>query len=552
MMRKIFALAVAVLLCVLAASLASADTVNLGFLGASVEFPLTYTLLTPGNLEQQATWLDNHDLSPASVASDFAARGVLVQAWGPEGDVCVEITAVQDDDSRAWGDIDEATKADRSHYRSRHLKDGYKDEGYTFQTAEWKNNPDLGGRWLMLRYKRTTGDTTYRGYMRRTIKRGATITIDLQVYNRALRNSDDSDINTIWNTWTFSEESTAFTPAAPAEGVATPTDAAETAESTEGAEAAAPAVTVTASSASKAPTNLKLETVPPEETNTGEFTVKGTCNPGLKLIGVLMRMSGSEPTRVETVAGRNGKFTLNVKLPQEGIWLMTLNIEDENGNIVDERVFTTTTYSANLLVVNFDNPLPDENHPITGDTYTISGKTLKNTTVQCIVDGKFNKQIKTNGTGVFRFKIDTAATGAYNFTLVMSKKNYSTRRYTSRYERTYTPEELFAKAVSSAIKPSYAQLTKKIDGYVGRIMVYNLYITDAQKAGDEWIVFGAMKRSGGTFKEQVAITCPENPGFETGTQHRMYGTCLGTYQVQDSVNGDQYLPCFELIAWNDK
>ena len=545
-LRRLFWMT-ALLLCLLAVTAASADTVSLGSLGASVEFPVTYTLLTPGSLDQQETWLSNHDLSAESLERDFAERGVLVQAWGPDGDVCVEITAVADNDSRTWPDIDEATKADRAHYRSRHLKDGYKSEGYTFQSAEWKNNPAPGGRWLMLRYKRTHDDVTSRGYMRRTIKRGATITIDLQVYGRALRTSDDSDINTIWETWVFSEEAVAFTPA---EGAATPTDLAEGAAA-EGQGTAA-AVTVQPASVKAVATNLKLETEPPEETNTGEFTVKGTCNPGLKLIGVLMRMSGSEPTRVEDTANRSGKFSLPVKLPQEGIWLMTLNVADENGNILDERVFTTTTYQANLLTVNFENPLPDENHPITGDTYVISGTTMKNTTVQCIVDGKYNKQIRTNGTGVFRFKIDTAATGAYNFTLVMSKKNYSTRRYTSRYERTYTPAELQAKAVSSAIKPSYAQLTKKIDGYVGRIMTYNLYITDAQKAGDEWIVFGALKRSGSNYREQVAIQCPEDPQFEVGSQHRMYGTCLGTYQVQDSVNGDQYLPCFDLIMWSEK
>ncbi len=521
-MRKSWAFLLIVLALLLCSAAAFADT-TLYFDKIYAECTLdesNYIILTPENLAMHQEWMSNRNLTSESMLADWDARGVLAQAWTTEGDACLEFTAVQDDASRTWFDLDQQTPAIRSTYRSGHLKGTlYKDEGYTYQSAEWKLTKQYG-RFLMLQYKRTVGEETYRGYARRAVRNGYTITLDYQVYGRKLKNADLNALNKVIGTWHFTQT--------------LPLGTATTGSGSE--------ITLVSQTA------MAFTKEPPAETSTGTFTVKGTCDPNLHVIGVVMRMSGNEPVRVETDASKKGAFSLDVKLPQEGTWLMTLTFV--NGDkVVGEKVFNTTLYQSTLLTVNFDTPVPDT---FPEDKFVLSGTTIKGVKMQLMVDGIMNKNITTGGAGKFSFKIPTETEQTYNITLTLQKKNYTTRRFNWTVTRKLTEDQWQERIKEEAIKPAYTTLTDKLTGYNGRIMTYAPYLESVQMDGDKYVLFMAMRNSKKNGFSQRIVVISETPApMQVGEQYRFYGTLNGTYEVIDEENGSRYYPCFDLLYWAD-
>lgn len=492
------------LVCLLCTVTALADNMTFNDIHATCTIPDDYIILTRSNLAVHPEWLSNHGTTAGEMIADWDDRGVLVQAWSAASDVCIEITAVQDDRALQFYDINEQNENTRKIYRQSHRSgEYYGSAGYRYDSADWKRS-NLYGRFLAMKYSRTVDGETVHGHQRRTIRNGYTITIDYIVHGRGLKTADQTAIDNILKTWRFTE-----------------------------------VLPKPAGVASK----VVITAMPPEETNTNTFTVTGTGDPGLHLTGVLMRMSSSDHVMVETTIGKDGKIKLPVTLPSEGVWLMTCTV-DNAGTVTEELVFNTTTYQKTLLMVNLDEPLPTV---LNDDKLVISGKTLPTTTVQCLVDGVFNKTIKTNNTGAFKFTIDTAQEGEYNITLVFQKKNLVSRRLTSKATRTLTEEDIRSHARAEAVKPNYATLVEKIKTYTGRVLHYNMYVTDILQSGDEWVVFMAMNTTKTGYKNIVIVTSPDDPNMSIGGQYHVYGVCDGTYLVQDPDSGDKYFPSMKLL-----
>ncbi len=515
-MRKfwLFACTLALLLSCCAAALAADSTTEYGLDSAYGKLSISdkYTVLTLKNLSSHAEFLSSKGLTAEGVTEDWEERGVVLQAWAAEGDACLEVRLTQDEDAAAYFDTDQQSTAGRTTYRTSHLKSAvWTNLGYSIKSAEWKKQTN-GGRFLRLKYKRTVGGTTYWGYAAKTVRNGWSLVLDYQVYNRGLKAKDQTALNKIANTVTFTQ---ILPLPATANGV------------------------------------LELTAVPPEETNTGAFTVEGTCTPEAHIIGVIMRYNSPTPTRIEADANKAGKFKLKVQLPQEGIWLMTLNIE-VNGSIIVEKVFDTTTYQTTLLPVNLDTEIPAQ---FETDEFILSGTTSKTVTVQCIVTGGekvFSKTVRTNATGKFTFKIPTSTQSEYNVTLVFEKKNFETRRFSWTANRLLTEEDIRNQYRSEAIKPAYSTLVSKLTGYIGRVMGYKVYIQDIQLVGDEWVVRAAMtKTSKGTLKNIIVITSDTEPQLLVGSQQKMYGVCTGSYQVQSEEDTVSY-PAFDLLFWDSQ
>ncbi len=519
-LRKLLCL-LALLAAVCFLGAAEALTVRQSFpsIHATMEVSDEYIILKPDNLSLHPEWLSAHETTEEALLADWDERGVLMQAWSTEGDVCIELSAVQDAYSTLYINSDDVEKADRTVYKNYFINTESKALGYSFPTSNktpaWKVQGQPFSV-MQFQYKRTWEGQSWRGYVRRTFKNGYNITLDYQVWGRNPKNADEAALNTIWKTVNFTSTNAAVD------------------------ENGNPIVP-------KIITNLQFETKPPKETDTGTFTVKGTCTKDLRLVGVLMRMSDTQVVQVEDTASRSGKFSLPVTLPAEGVWLMTISVFSGD-EIVEEAVFDTTTYQKGLLFVNLNQPLPTQ---LTGDTYVVSGTCLKQTKVQCIVDGVYTKAVTVNNSGGFSFKVPTDKEGVYNFSLVFEKKGYSTRRFTSTATRVFSEMDIRTKAVESAIKPAYTTLKKNLDGYTGRTMTYPLYLISSQESGDEWVLFMAMRKLKSGYADIVAVTCKEQPNFDPDTQHRMYGTLTGTYLVQDAENGDILYPCFDLIFWGD-
>ena len=511
---KRFLVALLAALCVLGVACAGAETLKFDVISAACEIDDSYILITPANMSAHPDWIANRGSTLEELLADFEARGVLAQAWSKADDVCIEFSAVQDTYAKEYFDIDQQTAATRSSYRKQHLNGAqFKSEGYTYSDAEWKNYANCG-RFLQLKYKYEANGESYRGYARRTVRNGYTITVDYKVYGRSLKTADNTKLTNIMKTWEFTQVLTK------------PLDVVS---------------------------NVVFEQRPPMETDTGKFTVEGTCDPGLNFTGVLMRMSSPDPIVIETTADAKGRFSMDVELPQEGVWLMTLTV-DNQGTVTEEIVFDTTTYQDSLLPVNFDEDMPidfevSEPSAIGSDTLVISGKTIRNVQVQCIVGDSYDKQVTTNASGAFSFKISTKEEGEYNITLIFQKKNYTTRRFSGTGSRTLTEEDVKAQYREEACKPAHTTLTDKIKGYTGRIMGYELYlVSKTQQEDGKWLLEMGMRTTTKTksgFRDIVYVVAEEEPTFELGTKQKMYGKCTGMIEV----DGKNY-PGFDLLFWD--
>lgn len=500
----IFLLTLSVLFC----GAALAQTFAFDTIHASCTIADSYILLTPDNLDEHPEWIASQGTTAEELQAAWAQDGVLLEAWTSSGDVRIRVSAVQDDQSTLYYDLDQQPAKSRTAFRTGHTNGTlYASNGITYTGASWKRISDAAGRFLVLTYKQTEQGQTYYGIMRRTIRNGYTVTIDYRVSGRKVKGKDKSALVDIMTTWQFNQTATA-----PVEATG--------------------AVT--------------FSDTPPTETNTGSFTVSGDCQAGLQVIGVLMRMSSPDPIRVEDTASKSGKFSLDVSLPEEGIYLMTITVM--NGDtVVAEKVFDTTTYQKNLLTVNLDSPLPTE---LTSDKLVISGKTVRNVTVQCIV-GDTRKQVRTNASGKFSFTIDTSEEGTYDVVLSFQKKGFSERRFTQTMTRTVTEADRQRHWKEEAVKPAYSTLTKKLAGYTGRIMGYNLYVVRMEQSSDgEWVIYMAMEQKKGVYKNMVVVTTTEEPtNLVIDTRVKMYGLCTGSYAVENDNGSTTEYPSFSLLFW---
>ena len=484
---------------------ASAQTFSFRDIYATVDVPDTFELMMPDTLNLHQKWVSSHGATVDELAAQWKDEGILLVGATKDDSVRLVISAVQDEDAKKYFDLDQQENKVRTAYRAKHLKDGYADDGYHFSSAEWKKASQYG-RFLSLKYRRTVGESSYRGYARKTVRNGYTIMVDYQVYGRTLKNKDNTALEAVMKTFSFTQVLTR------------PAEASE--------------VTITA--------------VPPAETSTGKFTVTGTCDPGIRVQGVVMRMSSNDKVLVETNADKKGKFSLDVKLSSQGVWLMTLTASS-GSDVIKELVFDPTTYSETLLPVTLD---AEPSGSVTSDELILAGTTIKGVQVQCLAGSSFDKQVRTNNNGRFRFKIPTKQEGEYDIVLVLQKKGYNTRRFTFKVTREITEAARLASLKKSAVKPAYSTLTKKLKGYTGRVMGYNLYVIDGNQVGDEFIMTMAMTSTKSGYKNLVYVMMKEDPGFAVGTRHKMYGTCTGEYTVGNGEKDLTY-PCFDLLFWDD-
>ena len=513
-MRKKFCWMLCLLLTVfLGSALAAVGTTeySLGAVYATVTLSDSYIVLRADNLAQHPELLASRNTTEEEMRADWQARGVLLQAWVPAMDACLEIRAAQDEDAKTYFDINAQTTQARSAFRAAQLKsETLQAEGYDIKAAEWTRSGG-GVRFLRLRYLRNVNGLITRGYMDKTIQNGWTVVLDYQVYGRGIREKDLNSLKKVLKTVSFTEN------------------------------LAMPATTRGA---------LTFSAEPPAETSSGSFTVEGTTSPGAHLIGVVMKYANPTPKRIEMDASaKTGKFKMNVKLEDEGIWLMTLTVE-KDGVTVAEHVFEPTTYKSTLIPVTLDAEVPEQ---FEGNTFTLSGKTIKGVSIQCIVTGgakDYDKSARTNNTGKFKFEFPTDAQSEYSVTLVFQKKNYDTRRFTWTANRTLTEKDIRDQYKAEAVKPAYSTLNRKLEAYTGRIMGYKVYITDIQQVGEEHIIFAALtKTKKGALKDIIVITTGEAPDFVAGSEQTFYGRLEGTYEVQSEEEGTERYPSFDLLFW---
>ena len=506
MRKSCLILVLAALLFVAAPALA--QEVILDTIHAKVTIPDNYTVITRETLTAFDQFLIDKGIDAEEAAVNWRNEGILAQAWHEDGDACLVITAVQDEDAKTYFDIDQQTVATRAVYRKAHLSgESFQVLGISYSSAEWKKTNQYG-RFLMLRYtQKVGGQVQRRGFARKTIRNGYTIQLDYQVYGRKLANKDNNALNKIIGTWHFTE-----------------------------------VLPMPASAAAK----IQVSSPPPEQTNTSSFTYSGTAEPGMVLTAVVTRMAANNPMVLTDTAGNNGKFSIKVNLPDEGVYLMTVTVE-KNGEVTEELVYPTMTYDKSSLPVNFFTKLPAQ---IGTDKVEITGTSIKGAKVQFIV-GDENKTIRVGSNKKFAFTIDTSQEGTYDLTVVFSKTGLDTQRYQMSGKRVFSESELQQKARDAAKKPAYSTLMNKLKAYTGHTLTYSAYVTNIENVNGEWYITMAMRAmKNGTYKDLFMVTTLEEPVLTVGTQVKLYGVCQGGYEVLSEDGSTDTYPLLELIFWD--
>ena len=488
----------------------------------------TYTVLTPSNLDQNLEFLNNIDKNKDTLLTDWEERGVVLQAWTARRDACLEVRVQQDEYSRLYYDLVNHPADGLKAFLEAHKKNAaYTEQGYTFQDLETKQFKNKNYT-IRMQYKRVNESGTIRGHMVKTVARGYTVTLDYQVYNRLPKEGDKTAVAKVANTFMFfdAEPAAGGTQEGSAEGII---------------------------SGSAVPVPLQITAEPPEKTNTDTFTVEGRTAPGAHLIGVLMPMiNNSEAVRFYADANeKNGNFKMKVTLPEEGTWLMTLNVEDLTNSdlIAAEKVFDITIYKKTLIPVTLD---AEPAEILTSDELVISGTTMKGTKVQCIVQNgtdTFDKTVTPNGTGRFTFKVKTERDATYDIVLVFSKRNYETERLTFSSTRSLSAEEQRARIRKESVHPGYSTLLHNITTYIGKTMNYNVHIVDIREEGNEWIITGAAAKSVENYRNFMVFVTEQEPNFAVGDQVMIYGICRGSYQIQSEEGNDSY-PQFDILFYD--
>ena len=485
---------------------ALAETYVFDELYATMEMPEGYIVLTAANLADYADWLEARGSSTEETANDFLSRGVLLQAWTEENDACFELRAVQNDRSASIFDVNEQTTDVRGTYRTSHYpKNEY--EGYEFTTSEWKNTDN--GRFLVLRYtRRDNGEILYRGLMRRTIRNGYEIDFDMQIYGRSVTNKDNTNLNKIWETFTFVE----VLPMPP-----------------------------------RASARIIISDEPPVETNEQDFEIEGTASEGVSLTAVVMGLSYPEPIVTEATVGKNGKFSLPIRLPREGVFLITITGEYQGEEVVE--LAYPVTYQRTLLTVNFTTK---PGTTASQDEIEFAGTAEPSASIQVFLNGEDVLSKKVTSAGKFSFSLDVEEEGSYEAVLVFSKKGLADRRFTFNFNRKWTQEDMMDYLNKQAISPSYSQLVRKMQEYEGRIMDYKAYITDISQSGDVYIIRMALNRKNSEYSNIILVTSDEAPSFQVDERVMMYGTCAGmslSTGVEGEEDDNESYPCFELLMF---
>jgi len=503
--------------------------ISLDTIFASVEIPDSYTILTPENMETNNDFLQARGTTTDVMLQTFRTEGILLQAYGKKGDTCLQITALEDVDAKTYFDIDQQTPSVRAKYRREHL-DGaaYELLGISYDSAEWRNTTAYG-RFLMLKYvQRLGGKVDHRGFARRTIRNGYTITVDYQVFGRGITAKDNNALNDVMDTWRFTKVLSMSN---------ADTDNAETGSA--GAAVGTDAVIESASGMTE------YTQKPPEQTNDASFTVEGITTPGAEVSASVLHAATMKTIVAADTASKSGKFALDVTLPQEGVYIMALTVT-VNGKDIDGFVFPEITYDKTLLPVRFNETFPEE---ITQNKFTFSGVTDSAVQIELNVNGDISKK-KSNAKGEFSFTVNTAKEGTYTFDLTFSKKGLEDQHVSFNAQRTISYSEERAKIREEAIKPAHSTLTSKIKGYTGRIMGYNAYVKEIQKSGDAWVVFMAFRQTKSGYRDIIVVATKDEPSLMVDTQVKMYGQCTGMYQVQDD-NGVTEYPSFDLLFWDN-
>jgi len=482
-----------IIACLLFGSTAQAQQANLSTVPAVITLPEgAYTpILMPDNLQANESFILSKGGTAAGYQEAFKAKGILLQAYDDKNSRILVISAVSDADGQNYIDVDQHTPEKRAEYRAKFQKGGEMETlGYRFESAEWKNFPSVG-RFIMGRYLyRENGEVHHRGFMRRSVKNGLSITVDMQVYGRGVKAADNTALNKVFDTLSFTGTTAA--------GLTLPVVISET------------------------------STVP-KETYEPVFPMRGITRAGATLTATVMSYATNKAEIYSAMADKQGAYNFDITLPSEGFYMITMEVAAQGLETLNKQY--TVTYTAGLLPVDMLSSLPEE---LTQDSYKISGTTLAGVTVQLIVNGK-NTTRTTNNNKTFSFTANTKEEGVYTLKLSFSKKGFNTRVFDFVGVRgnaevvppensVVTPEN---PETAEAVSPAYTDLIAQAEAYDGALLTYHGFVTKTSQEGGEWLTSMALRKTAAGYADTIILVSDADPGIAVDTEVLIYGVMVG-------------------------
>lgn len=500
-MRKRFVLLLSLLLVLPVYSLAQqSNAFTFSDLYATLTLPegVYDTILTPENLEANSDFLQFKGTTVDETKARFQQDGILLKGYDSKSGRVLTLSAQKDIEAEQYFNINEHTPETRASYRRMHaVSDKYKILGYTYNSIEWKNFRNVG-RWLMLKYDfRENGEVTGRGYQRRTVHNGYTITLDMFVPGgKQLKGGDNTALNKVFDGF-------AFTQSLPLPEL---------------------------------PVLFNEKVTAPMETSEPTFTMTGKTLGNARLVAVVGSYATAQTQVVETTAKKNGDYSLTITLPAEDLYFLTLTVQAEGALPLEKQY--AITYRKGLMSVSMSSVPPEE---LTDDSYRIAGTAEKGAQVQLHVNNiSATKKVGANGT--FSFNADTSKEGDYEFRLVFSKKGYENRIFTYKGSRTLTEDERLSRIKDAASSPEYAKLKKNIDRYDGDMLTYEGTLISSEEKAGEWVMTLALKQTGDTYSNYLILSSENDPGYALNTTVRVYGVLVGTNTLMNEEKQEMEVP----------
>ena len=461
-------------------------------------------VLTPATLESNEAWLKEQGTALEDIRSRYEEDGVLLEAFDPENSRVLVVSAVQDVNAEEIYDVNAVDEETRRNYRLNHSGDVYYGlQGYHYESATWKNFGGNLGRFLQLKYTLTRdGGVVMRGYQRRTVRNGYTITFDLQVTGRNAKDADAKFVDKVVNRFIFTEILNA----------------------PEGA------------------CRLTFTEEPPHEVTSDTLTVSGKSEAGAAITATLISMTDSKTASFTAVANKSGKYTLKLQFPQQGTFTLTVVAQTEDGRTAQKTA--SIMYQRDYIPLNLKTVIPMN---LTSNTLEISGTTANGVTTQLSVTGPVTIQRSKVGRS-FSFTVNTRQEGVYQILLTVSKKGMTPRSVSYTATRTLTEGERMDRIKSGAEKVKYSTLKNAVAKYAGKTLVMSGYVMSVTPSNAEWVLKMAINRKNGVYTDFIYVICRTDPHLGEGMHVRMYGTLSENKYVEVNENGETLeFPRFEML-----
>ncbi len=493
------------LLCVCLAALfplsVPAQDMDLPSVHAALSFPDPWLVVTPSSLPVYANLLRDAGQDPDAMEERFASDGVVAEGWSEDYSDSYRLMARTDERSQRIFDIARATLSQCNAIAASFTDTkSWQLTSIRYQHAEWKQHATTG-RYLLLRYNMMDGDkVTGRGLQFFSIHNGMNYIIDWAPGSERITNRDLAKFESICAGFVLTKE----LPAPPL------------------------------------PVSLSVPDGLPQETGTGQFRLEGTADPEAGL--VLTRLVSDAAPEVLTVgaANRKGEFTLVCELTAEGTYSLALTAMREG--YADTTITGELLYKKGLLPVNF-TALPPAIHY--DDAFVLEGRAPVGTRLQ-LLDGKGNTPKRVGNNGRFAFTLNTAAPGAYHYTLVVSNDEYMERRIDIDFTREQTEEQAQDALLASAKNVAYARLMADPGKYADALLVYTGSVLDVTVGEGVWFIRVNVSKAKKTV-QPIVLRSDVLPEAQPGQRVVCYGQFEQLLTEQDDQAKDISYPTLRLV-----